>query len=320
MKKHVLITDTLFVMPQHEEKLRAAGFLTTRIEKPKATEQELVAAIRGKHGYILGGIEQVTEPVIAAADVLEAICFTGSGYTEFIPGHKKATEKGIAITAAVGGNAQAVAEYTIALILSMIRRLPQLTSQGGPDFYIAPGFSELTLGIVGLGHVGRQVARLATALGFKVVAATRTQPRDVPVGVEIVPLVKLMQRADVITVHVDKEHGVHVLGAKEIGALRDGAIVINAAFPEAIEPEAIHARLKTGQLFAAYDAGAPGNFSDVPAGHYFRSNAQTAFNTRACNLAISDRVVDSMIALLTKGDGPDLVNPDFKKHRSRAAS
>ncbi len=73
MKGTILITDSLFVHKEHEEQLRAAGYDIQRIDKPKANEEELIAAIKGKIGYILGGIEQVSEKVIDAADELKVI-------------------------------------------------------------------------------------------------------------------------------------------------------------------------------------------------------------------------------------------------------
>ena len=111
--KQILITDSLFIFPEHEKRLRDAGFEITRLDKPKATEEELIEAVKGKHGYILGGVEHITDKVIVSADVLEAICFTGSDWRHFIPGHESATKKGIAIANCPGVNAAAVAEYPV---------------------------------------------------------------------------------------------------------------------------------------------------------------------------------------------------------------
>src|ERR1700722_10472045 len=121
MTKKILVTDSLFIFDTHVKQLEAAGFGVERLDKPSASEGELIAALNGKHGYILGGIEQVTKPVIDGAKDLEAIAFTGSGYTEFIPAHEEATRRGIAISAAIGGNALDVAEFTIGLLFEMVR-------------------------------------------------------------------------------------------------------------------------------------------------------------------------------------------------------
>ena len=74
----LLITDSLFIFPEHEKRLQDAGFEITRLDNPEATEAELIEAIKGKDAYILGGIEKVTAPVIAAADQLKIIALTGT--------------------------------------------------------------------------------------------------------------------------------------------------------------------------------------------------------------------------------------------------
>ena len=318
MSKRILITDSLFIYTEHEQQLEGLGYTVERLDKPQASEEELCEAIRGKHGYILGGIESVTSKVIAAADSLEAISFTGSGYTEFIPAHEEATQRGIAISAAIGGNAQAVAEYTLTLILAMVRRLPLLTTKGGAGFYIAPGIKELTLGIVGLGHVGRRVADIALLLGFNVLATSRSEPEDKPSGIRFVALTELLEKSDIITLHVNKQHGTHVIGHPELSTLKDGAILINAAFPHAVDATALHSELITKRLLAAFDAPADGDFSDVPLGYYLASNSQTAFNTHECNKIISDRVTTSLINLLSSGEDSDLANPEYKRFKDRS--
>ncbi len=73
MKGKILITDSLFIFKQHEELIKGAGYDIERLDAPEATEEQLVEAIKGKVGYILGGIEKVTEKVVEAADELKVI-------------------------------------------------------------------------------------------------------------------------------------------------------------------------------------------------------------------------------------------------------
>ena len=87
----ILITDSLFISKANEETLTRAGYEVERLDKLRASEEELCLALSDKVGYILGGIEEVTERVINSAKNLKAIAFTGSGYAEFIPGFKRAT-------------------------------------------------------------------------------------------------------------------------------------------------------------------------------------------------------------------------------------
>lgn len=72
MKGRILVTDTLFIFDEHVNQLEDAGYEVVRIEKPDMSEDELKEAVKGKVGYILGGIEYVTEPVIQAATDLKS--------------------------------------------------------------------------------------------------------------------------------------------------------------------------------------------------------------------------------------------------------
>src|SRR5207244_3159783 len=103
--------------------------------------------------------------VISAADKLKAIVFTGAGYKEFIPGLAEATAKGIAVANAPGGNAAAVAEYTLTLILAMTRNVFGLGRTGKDNFRTTPSLHDLEVGIIGLGSVGLLVALNLKSLG-----------------------------------------------------------------------------------------------------------------------------------------------------------
>lgn len=310
----VLVTDSLFVGPAEEEAIRAAGYEIERLDKPRASEAELAAAVRGKVGYILGGIETVTDVVIDAADQLRVIAFTGSGYEEFIPGWSRATEKGIAISAARGANANSVADFALAVGLSLVRNLPAVTNPAGPTFYIAREFEGLTLGIVGLGHIGRALAVRGMAIGMRVLA-TEASSGSPPAGVDVVGLDEILKSADVISVHVSKGRGHGVLDREALYSIRNGGVVVNAAFSDAIDNEALLERVRVGDLRAGldYHLEMP---PDLPAGSIISTNAQTAFNTREANDRISARATSSLLNLLGGRDDPDLVNPDYARNRT----
>lgn len=317
MNKRILITDSLFIFDSHLKKLENAGFQVARLEKLRASESELITALKGVHGYILGGIENVTAPVIQAADSLEAICFTGSGFSEFIPAHEEATRKGIAITAAKGANAVDVAEFAIGLMFEMIRNFPLLRSRNqakGNSFYTARRMRGLTVGVIGYGRIGSEVAKLAHALGMRVLVHSRNSPGKLPAGIRSTDLSELLAKSDIVTLHVNKLHGNKVLGKDELASMKKGAILINAAFADAVDNEALLAIIKAKEIRAAFDEPAHGDFSECEIGNYNFSNGQTAFNTQEALSDTSDRCTNSIINLLTKGDDADVVN-DFRKYR-----
>ncbi len=158
--KNILITDSLFIFPEHEEMLKNAGFSITRLDKLEATEEELVEAVKGKSGYILGGIEKVTDKIIDSADELKAIVFTGIGYKDFIPNHEYVTKKGIAIANTPDSPTYGVAEWAMTMALAMNRNIFDLGRAGDKQFMTSRGIEGQNIGIVGLGRIGSEIARM----------------------------------------------------------------------------------------------------------------------------------------------------------------
>jgi phosphoglycerate dehydrogenase-like enzyme len=310
----ILVTDTLFIHQEHVDALERAGYEVERLNKLKASEDELCTALADKTGYILGGIESVTERVINSATNLKAIAFTGSGYAEFIPAHREASMRGIAISAAVGANAEAVAEFSITAILTMLRQTVRLTSKGGGDFYIAPAFADVVVGVIGYGAIGARVARLCESLGLKVLCHSRTSLRLEEDGRTNIPLDDLLRSSDIVSVHVSKANGTGVLSPEKLRLLQLGSSVVNCAFSHAIDKNELAARLKSKELSAFLDNA---TFSEVelamfPIGTVVQTNGQTAFNTERSNKLVSDRVTASLLNILNKRPDKDLVNPDYR--------
>jgi D-3-phosphoglycerate dehydrogenase / 2-oxoglutarate reductase len=174
-----------------------------------------------------------------------------------------ATERGIPVVNTPGKNAEAVAELTIAFALLVIRAVPQasrLAQQGG-------GFAEsvfegreffgreapsLTMGLVGLGHVGRETAVRALALGFTVLACDPVPPAIVPDGVTMVPLDTLLAESDIVSLHARASpENLRLLGAKQFARMRRGAFVINTARETLVDEAELRDALLRGHLGGA---------------------------------------------------------------------
>ena len=305
--KSILITDSLFIFPEHEEKLRAAGFELNRLDKPKATEEELIEAVKGKHGYILGGIEHVTDKVIESADILEAICFTGSDWQHFIPGYELATEKGISITNCPGANASAVAEYTMALMLSMTRELFDLGRTGTKTFKTTKTLQDSTIGIVGMGHIGEKMARILKTFGVKNIlyfSASQKPELESELGLKFVPMETLLKESDVVTLHTSKQAGKGYFSKDYLAMMKDNALLVNCSFEGSVDADALYEELKKGRIRAAFDTEIHDEkFKTLPLNTWYHSNASTAYNTDFANKLASDLATESIINLLNgKGD------------------
>ena len=300
----------------HVRRLERAGFDVDRLDHPDGTDHQLIDALRRKRAYVCAGMERVSAKVIAATDELEIIAFPGSGYTEFIPGWKEATRRGIAISAQIGVNAPSVAEFTITLMLVMLRRLPALLRDVDPGLWPAREVGSLTLGVVGFGRSGQQVAALAHSLGMAVLIAARRQV-PLPSGMQQRSLGNLLDESDVVSVHVDRVHGTGVLGARELTRLRPGALVLNASFPNAVDWPCLRREILAGKLRAAYDAPPDGEWRDLAVSQFLALPHQAAFDTLDSNDRIGDGVVDALVAFLTGQPSPTIVNPEYAAGRKK---
>ena len=310
MSNRILVTDSLFIFPEHEKQLADAGYVLERLDKPAATEEELIQAVKGKAGYILGGIEKVTDKVIEAGDELKSIVFTGSDWKAFVVGHETATKKGIAIASTPGANSYAVAEYAITLMLAMTRNIFELGRTGTKKFQTTHSLNELTVGIIGMGKVGERVATSVQALGAKkVIYFSRTRKQDIEGrGIEYHEMNDVLAQSDIVFLLVPKSVGGDFLGAKEFAMMKDKALIVNIASTSLLNKDALYESLNAGKLRAAQDGAMDERFNALPLSVWFNSNESAAYNTLGANKTASDMAVQSIINLLSTGADQYKVN------------
>ena len=301
MKPQILVTDITFIFEEHIQQIEKAGYEVVRLDLLKASEDQLIEALQGKVGYILGGIETVTEKVIRSTSGLKVISFTGSGYGGFIPGYKAAREMGIAISVAKGANSAAVAEFSIALCLLATRQISQLTHPDGPAFLTAKGATESTLGVIGYGGIGSKVVALATKLGYSVLIVARKRIDSLPPNVRQVDIKTLIVESDVVSLHVDEENGVNVLNEELVNLMPNGSAIVNAAFIDAMDREAVAKRIRSKEirLFTDQKLDINGNYDP---GLLVETNGQSGFNTFQSLKITSDRTTNSLLNILETGE------------------
>jgi D-3-phosphoglycerate dehydrogenase len=212
-----------------------------------------------------------------------------------------------------------VAEFTLALILMMSRRIPQLTAAGGKDFYIANEFAATTVGVLGYGFVARKLAAMLKTLGFRVIVASRSQSaRATQDGFASVTVDELAAQSDILTIHVDKKSGAGLIKESHVNKMKNGAAVVNTCDDSVIDSAALQARIAKGEIFFAGDHVDLKPPASCPAGQFVRTNASAAYNTRQANKLASDWSTQSLIHVLSGRDDSYVVNPDYKKHKRAA--
>lgn len=312
-KPQILVTDSLFIFGEHEEKMRDAGFDVIRLDKPNASEAELVQAVKGRAGYLLGGIEQLTDRVINAADSLKAISFTGTAWQEHIPDRQAANRKGIGISNTPHSNSQAVAEWILTAGLAMVRNLFSLGRTGNATFMTTPGFEELSVGIVGLGHVGSSTADLFDGIKVKKVAYWSRSPKKTKYHKK--ELDELLATSDIVCFCVSAEAGDGYINSEKLSKMKDGAIV-TASCESCVDQAALLAELKSRRLRAYLDFTPKSKeFMKLPLETFYCSNIKTSYNTSQANKLTSDMATKSLLNILAKGRDKYLVNPESKSTR-----
>jgi D-3-phosphoglycerate dehydrogenase / 2-oxoglutarate reductase len=213
------------------------------------------AAASTEASAIVARLGSVSRRVIAAAPLLRIVARHGAGVDAV--DLEAATAHGVVVTTTGSLNAAAVAEYTFALLLTLARKTLQAdagmrSGTWSRDAQVGLELEGRTLGIIGLGAIGARVARQALGFGMSVLARQGARPqREVP-GVAIVPHAELLQRADILTLHLRlSAETAGMIDAAAIAALRPGALIVNTARGELIDEAAMISALATGHLGGA---------------------------------------------------------------------
>jgi D-3-phosphoglycerate dehydrogenase / 2-oxoglutarate reductase len=313
--KQILVTDSLFIFPEHEQQLRNAGYDVIRLNKPEATETELCEAIKGKAGYILGGVEMVTSKVIEAADELQAIVFTGIGYKHHIPGWQAATKKGIAIANAPDGPTQPVAEWAITAALAMNRGVFELASPDGKTFLTTQGLQDQTIGIIALGRIGSRIAEIVQL--FRPAATLyhsthRHEGKEQSLGLQYAKRDDLLAKSDVIFLCVPGEEvGDGYFNRGYISKMKNNALLVNINPAKLFDIDALYEALKSGRIRAVSDYPIDERFDKLPRSSWFSFKGSNAFNTEPSLSFTSSKATQALINLLTTGKDENLVNPEY---------
>lgn len=220
-------------------------------------EEDLISSIPEYDALIIRSETKVTDSVINAASRLKVIGRAGVGLDNV--DIEAATRKGIVVMNTPGGNTISAAEHTISMILALSRNIPQANAslkEGRWDRKKFQGTEVYgkTLGIVGLGRVGSEVARRAQGLEMKVIACDPliSKQRVQELGIGLFNLEQLLPQVDYLSLHTPLTSQTrNLIGEREISVMKEGARIINCARGGIIDEEALCRALKEGKLKGA---------------------------------------------------------------------
>jgi D-3-phosphoglycerate dehydrogenase len=221
------------------------------------TKDNLVAEIADAQALIVRSATKVTSDLLDKAPNLRCVGRAGVGVDNI--DLDAATKRGIIVMSTPGGNAVSVAEHTFALMLSLARQVPRLDKafhEGRWEKSSAAGMelSGKTLGLIGLGRIGSEVALRAEAFDMRVLGYDPyiSEAAAKEFSVELVPLDRLLAESDFVSLHTALSPATqNLINAESLAKMKKGAFIINAARGELIEEAALADALKSGHIGGA---------------------------------------------------------------------
>jgi len=222
--------------------------------KYKSTEEELIKIVPEYHAILVRSQTKITAPVIEKATNLKVIGRAGVGVDNI--NVDAATIKGVVVVNAPEGNTIAAAEHTMAMMLAMARNVPQANiklknKEWDRKNFVGVELRNKTLGILGLGKIGTQVAKRAKAFDMKVIGYDPyiSKERAKTFGIEVVNLEELVKKSDFITLHMPKtEETRNIIDAEKIALMKDGVRIVNCARGGLINEEALKEAIENGKV------------------------------------------------------------------------
>jgi len=228
------------------------------VVKTKQTPEQLISLVADVDGILVRSETKITADIINAAKKLHAVGRAGAGIDNIDV--NAATNKGIVVMNTPGGNTLSAAEHTIAMLLALARNIPQAYAalkekkEWNRKKYTGTEVNGKTLGIVGLGRVGREVARMARGLGMVVIASDPfvTPENAGAAGATLKEFDELLGESDYISLNLSlTPQTKHIFNREAFAKMQNGVRLINCARGELIDTDALIDALKSGKVCAA---------------------------------------------------------------------
>ncbi len=312
----ILVTEK--ISPEGLEALKRGAEVDVKLDLDK---DSLLTVLPEYDALVVRSATKVTAPVIEAGKQLRVIGRAGSGVDNIdVPA---ATQSGIIVVNAPASNNVAVAELTIGLMLSLARHIPVAYNSvcGGKwerSKFVGWEVRGKTLGLVGLGRIGSEVARRARGLQMHVLAydPVVSFDRANQLGVEIVTIEDLLAHSDVVSVHVPLIDSTrNMLDAERLSKMRKGAYLINASRGGIVHEDALVEAIDSGHLGGAaldvYSSEPPAADSKVIGHPKILTIPHLGASTTEAQVLVGTDVAEGVLVALEGGTPQYAVNAPF---------
>ena len=295
-------------------------------EELPATPEQLATLLQGAQGALTLLTDVINGEVLDREPQLKVVSNFAVGYDNVDVA--AATARGVAVCNTPGVLTETTADATWALLMAAARRTVESVEYvragkwvtWGPTLLLGRDVYGATLGIVGFGRIGKEVARRARGFNMRILAYDTYQDEAAAAefGVEFRSLDDLLREADFVTIHVSlTPETTHLIGARELGLMKPEAILVNAARGPVVETEALVTALRENTIWAAaLDVTDP---EPLPADHPLVSmpNVTIVPHTASATVATRDNMATlaarNLLAVLAGETPPAIVNPEILK-------
>ena len=317
----VLITTEMF--PEALERLRRAGHRVEAPERGRLSREEILARIGEAEALICLLSDRVDEELLSAAPRLRVVANLGVGVDNV--DLAAATRRGIPVTNTPDVLTETTADLGWALLMSAARRIVEadrdLREKGFPGWTFIPPHLGVdvwgrTLGIVGLGRIGTAIARRGRGFSMRVLYTSRTRKpdRERELGLEYVPLERLLAESDFVVLTVPLTPDTHhLIGPRELSLMKGEAILVNIARGPVVDEAALARALREGRIrAAALDVFElePDVHPELLKLHNVVLTPHIGSATWATRRAMADLAVESVLRVLAGHRPQNLVNPE----------
>ena len=300
--------------------LEKAGFTVEEKDYDRATssqEEEICRAIQGADVLIVTGMFPVTRRVMESADRLRMVAIRSAGFEG--ADLAAATARGVVVTHNPGSNASSVADMSIGLMLAVSKQIAKKDREIRRGLYNRGGGEDLfgkTVGIIGLGHIGKLVAKRLQGFEVELIANDIVAYPEFTEKYRIATCSKeeLLRRADFVTLHVPLDDSTRgMIDEERIGMMKPGAFLINTCRGPVVDEQALYRALANGRIAGAgldVFENEPPQFRPLLELENVVSTPHSAGLSREASYAMAMDTVEKVIAFF-KGKVPEnVLNPD----------
>jgi len=325
--KRVVRTD-LWIDPAFDRRLADGKDLSLAVFPTRGNAAAAWDLLSAAHVYhVSAAKDELPREWFVTADLLarcpDLLCVSSSGAGYDTVDVAACTAAGVAVVNQAGGNAASVAEHTLAMALSLSRRMVECDKRMRRE----TGFTReaimgheirgKTLGLVGIGHVGTRVAALGRAFGMEVIAADPyVSPGEIMLrGARPVSLDQLLAEADIVSLHCPRDATtLKMIDAKAFARMKKGALFLTTARGGIHDEQALVEALRSGHLAGAgvdvWDREPPPLDHPLLAMENVYATFHTAGVTHECRRDVAAMAAEQIVGLLAGGRPPRLVNPE----------